>query len=65
MTTAWQPWQLGTLTVPNRIVLAPMKTALGGADGKATPKHVAYYRRRAQGAVGLIITEPLYVDSRG
>jgi len=42
-----------------------MKTALGGADGKATPKHVAYYRRRAQGAVGLIITEPLYVDSRG
>jgi 2,4-dienoyl-CoA reductase-like NADH-dependent reductase (Old Yellow Enzyme family)/thioredoxin reductase len=46
-------------------VLAPVKTALGGKDGKASPHHVAYYRRRAAGGAGLIIVEPLFVDPVG
>jgi 2,4-dienoyl-CoA reductase-like NADH-dependent reductase (Old Yellow Enzyme family)/thioredoxin reductase len=56
---------IGPVELPNRLALAPVKTALGGTDGKVSPRHVAYYRRRAEGGVGLIITEPLYVDARG
>ncbi len=61
----FEPFPLGSLTLPNRLMLAPVKTALGKPDGKATPKHAAYYRRRAQGGVGLVITEPLFIEPRG
>jgi 2,4-dienoyl-CoA reductase-like NADH-dependent reductase (Old Yellow Enzyme family)/thioredoxin reductase len=56
---------LGPVELANRFALAPVKTAFGGRDGKVSPRHVAYYRRRAEGGVGLIISEPLFVDPRG
>ena len=49
--------QLGTVTLPNRIVMAPMSTQLGGTDGKVTPRQIAFYRARAEGGVGMIIVE--------
>ena len=61
----FEPLAIGSLELTNRLMLAPVKTALGGPDGKAGPKHAHYYRRRAAGGVGLIITEPLFVDPRG
>jgi len=61
----FEPLTLGTLVLPNRLMLAPVKTALGGPDGRATARHADYYRRRAAGGVGLVITEPLFVDPRG
>lgn len=45
--------------------MAPMKTAYGTTDGKVTEQVIAFFRRRAQGGVGLILTEPLYIDERG
>jgi 2,4-dienoyl-CoA reductase-like NADH-dependent reductase (Old Yellow Enzyme family)/thioredoxin reductase len=45
--------------------MAPVKTAFGGFDGLVDPQHVAYYRRRAAGGVGLVIVEPLCVDPKG
>jgi 2,4-dienoyl-CoA reductase-like NADH-dependent reductase (Old Yellow Enzyme family)/thioredoxin reductase len=51
--------------LPNRLALAPVKTALGGTDGRVSRRHVGYYRRRAEGGAGLIITEPLFVDPLG
>ncbi len=59
------PLTIGPVELPNRLALAPVKTALGGIDGRATAGHVEYYRRRAVGGAGLIIVEPLYVDSLG
>ncbi len=56
---------IGTTVLPNRLVMAPVKTAFGGTDGRVSPRHVAYYRRRARGGVGLIIVEPLYVHASG
>jgi len=56
---------LGPVELPNRFALAPVKTAFGGTDGKVSTRHVAYYRRRAEGGAGLIITEPLFVDPLG
>ena len=54
---------VGPVELPNRLALAPVKTALGGTDGRVSPRHVAYYRRRAEGGTGLIITEPITASS--
>jgi 2,4-dienoyl-CoA reductase-like NADH-dependent reductase (Old Yellow Enzyme family) len=58
--TLFRPFQLGSLTLPNRIVMAPMTRSKspGGVPGRAV---AAYYRRRAEGGVGLIVTEGTYI----
>lgn len=50
------PLAIRGLTVPNRIVMAPMtrEASPGGVPG---PDVAAYYARRANGGVGLIVTE--------
>ena len=50
------PFQIKGLTLPNRIVMAPMTRAHspGGVPGENV---AAYYRRRAENGVGLILTE--------
>lgn len=47
---------LGTLRLRNRVVMAPM-TRERAQDGAPTADMVDYYRRRARGGVGLILTE--------
>jgi len=55
------PFSLGSLTPPNRFVMAPMTRggSPGGAPGQAK---IDYYRRRAEGGVGLIVTEGVGID---
>ncbi|MEV0223733.1 NADH:flavin oxidoreductase [Streptomyces sp. NPDC050704] len=55
-----RPVSLNGLTVPNRIVMAPMTRQFspGGVPGEDV---ASYYARRAAGGVGLIITEGTYV----
>ncbi|GHC59824.1 NADH:flavin oxidoreductase [Streptomyces flavofungini] len=55
-----RPFTLGGLTVPNRIVMAPM-TRRFSPDGVPGPDVAAYYARRAAAQVGLIVTEGTYV----
>lgn len=57
----FEPFRLKTLELKNRIVMAPMTRgfAEGGLVGKS---HADYYRRRAEGQVGLILTEGAVVD---
>ncbi|MFD8565817.1 NADH:flavin oxidoreductase [Streptomyces sp. NPDC057694] len=61
-----RPISLGGLTVPNRIVMAPMTRMFspGGIPGDDVR---SYYARRAAAGVGLIVTEGTYVghDSAG
>src|ERR1700755_2212325 len=61
-----RPITLNGLTVPNRIVMAPMTRQFspGGIPGEDV---VSYYARRAAAGVGLIVTEGTYVghDSGG
>ena len=56
-----QPFDLCTLHLRNRIVMAPMtrQASPGGVPGADV---AAYYRRRAAAEVGLIITEGIGVD---
>ncbi|MDX3262277.1 NADH:flavin oxidoreductase [Streptomyces sp. NPDC093228] len=55
-----RPVTLNGLTVPNRIVMAPMTRQFspGGVPGEDV---VSYYARRAAAGVGLIVTEGTYV----
>lgn len=52
----FQPLTIGSLTVPNRFAMAPM-TRQASPDGVPGTDVAEYYRRRAAGGVGLIITE--------
>ncbi len=49
------------LTLPNRIVMAPM-TRGRSPGGVPTESSVRYYSRRALGGVGLIVTEGTFLD---
>jgi 2,4-dienoyl-CoA reductase-like NADH-dependent reductase (Old Yellow Enzyme family) len=55
------PFALGNLTLANRIVMAPM-TRNHSPDGVPGDDVVAYYRRRAEHGVGLIMTEGTVID---
>jgi 2,4-dienoyl-CoA reductase-like NADH-dependent reductase (Old Yellow Enzyme family) len=57
----FRPFQLKGLTLANRIVMAPM-TRSRSPEGAPGADVAAYYRRRAEGEVGLIITEGTFVD---
>lgn len=59
-----QPFVSPTLVTKNRLSMAPMTRGKspGGVPG---PEVAAYYRRRAEGGVGLIITEGTPVDPLG
>ena len=54
------PFQLKGLTLPNRIVMAPMTRSFS-PGGIPTAEVAAYYRRRAEGGTGLILTEGTYL----
>ncbi|HLT60580.1 MAG TPA: alkene reductase [Microlunatus sp.] len=55
MITLFDRHRLGPLTLPNRVVMAPMTRARAGADGTATPSMATYYAQRA--TAGLIVSE--------
>lgn len=52
----FKPFTSDKLTLSNRIVMAPMTRGFS-PEGVPGPEVVEYYRRRAAGGVGLIITE--------
>ena len=56
MTNLFSPLQLGSLSLENRIVMAPM-TRNKSPDNIPNSDVVDYYQRRAEGGTGLIITE--------
>ncbi|WP_426166894.1 NADH:flavin oxidoreductase [Sandarakinorhabdus sp. DWP1-3-1] len=60
----FQPFAFKGLHLPNRIVMAPMTRSFspGGIPGDDV---AAYYRRRAEGGVGLIVTEGTGVERTG
>lgn len=57
----FQPFDLGNLRLDNRIVMAPM-TRNFSPDATPTDEVASYYRRRAEGGTGLIITEGTAVN---
>lgn len=57
----FQPFTLGKLNLSNRIVMAPMTRGFS-PNGVPGPDVTAYYRRRAENGVGLIVTEGTLIN---
>jgi 2,4-dienoyl-CoA reductase (NADPH2) len=60
----FSPIRIGTLELPNRLVMSPMTTGYAGRDLLPSPRLLAYLEARARGGVGLITLEACSVDRR-
>ena len=64
LTHLFQPIKIGSLELPNRIVMAPMMTVDYASDDETpSERHVACHAERAKGGVGLITMEVCTVDA--
>jgi N-ethylmaleimide reductase len=59
----FSPFQLGALTLPNRIIMAPLTRCRASKDGLPTVLFSIYYAQRA--SAGLIISEATQVSPQG
>lgn len=57
----FRPFRLKSLELANRIVMAPM-TRTFAPEGVPGAANAAYYQRRAEGGVGLILSEGTVID---
>lgn len=60
----FQPFSCKALRLPNRVVMAPMTRGFS-PNGVPGDNVAAYYRRRAEGGVGLILSEGTLIDRPG
>jgi len=60
----FRPMRFGAAELRNRIVMAPMtrQRSPGGVPGRDV---AAYYRRRAEGGVGMVVSEGTFIDHEG
>ncbi|KAF0852428.1 mitochondrial alkene reductase (12-oxophytodienoic acid reductase) [Andalucia godoyi] len=56
----FQSIKVGALTLPNRIVMAPMTRGRANGDGVPHPRMAVYYAQRA--SAGLLITEGVFIS---
>jgi 2,4-dienoyl-CoA reductase-like NADH-dependent reductase (Old Yellow Enzyme family) len=59
------PARIGSVEIPNRIVMPPMTTRTADAEGYVTDESIAYYLARARGGVGLITVEMASPEKAG
>src|SRR6202451_1222199 len=62
-TDLFSPFRLGPLTLPNRIVMAPMTRNRAGSGNVPGPLAATYYQQRA--GAGLIVTEATQISPQG
>jgi len=60
----FEPLWIGSVKLANRFVMAPMTRGFA-PGGVLDPRAVEYYQRRAQGGVGLILTEGIAPNAIG
>ncbi|WP_431729006.1 NADH:flavin oxidoreductase/NADH oxidase [Verrucosispora sp. TAA-831] len=65
MSTLFTPLALRTVTLPNRIAMAPMCQYSAGPDGLPTDWHLVHLGTRAVGGAGLVMTEATAVVPEG
>jgi len=64
MSTLFTPLSLGPLTIPNRIIIAPM-CQYSAQDGQAQDWHLMHYGSLAMSGAGLLIVEATAVEPEG
>lgn len=65
MAGLFDPLEIGTLKLRNRIGMSPMCQYRAHGDGVPTDWHRTHYRSRALGGVGLVLSEMTDVEARG
>ena len=60
-----KPIKIGSMTVKNRINMAPMTTLFAGSDGEVTDQLMQYYAARARGGAGMVTIEGAYINETG
>ena len=58
----FSPIKIGSMELPNRIVMAPMTVNYGLPNETPSDRHLAYYEERAAGGMGMIGLEVCSVD---
>ncbi|MBI2830915.1 MAG: FAD-dependent oxidoreductase [Chloroflexi bacterium] len=61
-TKLFEPINIGSMTIKNRIAMSPMGTGFADKLGLVTQRMIDYYEARAKGGTGLIIVENVSVD---
>ncbi len=56
---------LGEMTLRNRFVFPPVKTAFGTPQGNVTNRQILFYKKIAKNGPGIVILEPVSVTSDG
>ncbi len=56
---------MGSLSLRNRFIMSPVKTAYGTKEGEVTPRQLLFYRQIGEGGVAAIVTEPMSVLLNG
>ncbi len=59
----FQPIRMGALTLPNRVVMAPLTRSRAGAGDAPGSLNATYYAQRA--SAGLIISEATNITQQG
>jgi len=60
----WEPLKIRQLTLPNRLIMGSMHLGMEGSSN-GLEKLIAFYKERAKGEVGLIITGGIAVNPEG
>ena len=63
MTSLFDPIHIGRLTLPNRIIMAPLTRGRTGAEGVPSKLVAEYYAQRAE--TGLFISEATAINAQG
>ena len=58
----FEPFQLASMTLKNRTLVAPMTRVSATQDGSVSDLMFPYYRAFAEGGFGAVITEGVYTD---
>ncbi|MEG0548020.1 MAG: FAD-dependent oxidoreductase [Coprobacillus sp.] len=58
----FEPIMINQMEVKNRVFMSPMSTNFATVDGYVTDEMIHHYARRAQGGVGLMISEVVMVE---
>lgn len=65
MELLFSPFQIGNLTLKNRLVRSATAERMADTEGRPQERLTAFYRQLAQGGVGLIITGHMTVHAGG
>ncbi len=67
ITELFRPKNIGTVTIPNRLIVSAMVVNVCNDDGTLTDRFIDYHEEKAKGGWGLIITEDygISADAKG